>query len=645
MGIRSPTTSWGRATTTSSLETEYHTYDVTSLLTSGSNTLGVQVGNGMELRSRSATNSVTGRTSPYAYNVSAATGSGTLVAPAAIGDTRVRPSSTSNFSVGRTINVDTGNGGDNLESRTITGVFPAASTTLVVPAAAGDTNVKVASVNNIGVGTTLNIDTGANLETVTTTAVGTGAGSTTLVAPAASGDTNVKVASVSGFAPGGTINVDAGGNLETATISSVGTAAGAATTTFAAATAGDTNVKVSSISGFAVGEQMSVDTGANLETVTVTAVGTQGRRPPWPPPPPPWPSPPPRCWRADHRRRLRHPVADNTGFTAGHDDRHRHGRQRRERDQVASTATTGIVVPLYPATPTRRSPTGSGAPRPAPAAPRPDLPAQELHGRRPGPGDARAAAHQRRRLGLHLRQRHQLSGRPRTVTTAGATRTLVDIASCSCPATTSSPCGDQQPQRSGSAIGALRSTTSSGLTRYVSDTSWKALAGNPATGPAGWTTASRSTTPRGATPSSARLRRSPWDTTDTDRRPARPPTRSPSARPSPTRTPRVQSSARHHPAGVTNLKVASVTGFSAGQSITIDTGTSTETATISAVGTAGADRHRPHPVRTDDARPHRRGRRRTIVAPAGATNIKVASVTGFAVGDTMTIDTGAPLRR
>ena len=30
-----------------------------------------------------------------------------------------------------------------------------------------------------------------------------------------------------------------------------------------------------------------------------------------------------------------------------------------------------------------------------------------------------------------------------------------------------------------------------------------------------------------------------------------------------------------------------------------------------------------------------------VVAPAGATNIKVASVTGFAVGDTMLIDTGA----
>jgi non-reducing end alpha-L-arabinofuranosidase len=75
-------------------------------------------------------------------------------------------------------------------------------------------------------------------------------------------------------------------------------------------------------------------------------------------------------------------------------------------------------------------------------------------------------------------------------------------------------------------------------------------------------------------------------------------------------------------AGATNIKVAGVADFAAGQTIMIDTGASLETAVIATVGTAGA----------------------TTVGAAtnvGATVIPVASGAGFSVGQTITIDSGA----
>ena len=75
-------------------------------------------------------------------------------------------------------------------------------------------------------------------------------------------------------------------------------------------------------------------------------------------------------------------------------------------------------------------------------------------------------------------------------------------------------------------------------------------------------------------------------------------------------------------AGATNIKVASVADFGAGQTIMIDTGANLETAVIATVGTAGA----------------------TTVGAAtdvGATVIPVASATGFSAGQTITIDSGA----
>jgi hypothetical protein len=76
--------------------------------------------------------------------------------------------------------------------------------------------------------------------------------------------------------------------------------------------------------------------------------------------------------------------------------------------------------------------------------------------------------------------------------------------------------------------------------------------------------------------------------------------------------------------GVPNIKVASVAGFAAGQPIRIDTGTRLEGAIIATVGTAGG---------TTVA---------TAVSP-GATEIPVANVIGFSAGQAITIGSGAHL--
>jgi hypothetical protein len=74
--------------------------------------------------------------------------------------------------------------------------------------------------------------------------------------------------------------------------------------------------------------------------------------------------------------------------------------------------------------------------------------------------------------------------------------------------------------------------------------------------------------------------------------------------------------------GATNIKVASVADFGAGQTIMIDTGANLETAVIATVGTAGAA---------------------TVGAATtvGATVIPVTSAGGFNAGQTITVDSGA----
>ncbi len=72
-------------------------------------------------------------------------------------------------------------------------------------------------------------------------------------------------------------------------------------------------------------------------------------------------------------------------------------------------------------------------------------------------------------------------------------------------------------------------------------------------------------------------------------------------------------------AGSNNIKVANVTGFSAGQKIIIGAGINRESAVIKTLGTTG-------------------GTTVGTATPAGAKSIPVASAEGFSAGQTITID-------
>ena len=150
-------------------------------------------------------------------------------------------------------------------------LWTAGSSTLSLPAAPGDTNLKLGSVANFVPGDTLEVDQ----ETATIAAVGTQSRSTTLFGAAAPGDTNVKVAATTGIANGDTLRIDIGGATESVTVSNVGTQ-GRATTLAAAASAGATNVKVASVTGLAAGDTLLVDSGAAQESRTIATVGTAG---------------------------------------------------------------------------------------------------------------------------------------------------------------------------------------------------------------------------------------------------------------------------------------------------------------------------------------------------------------------------------
>ncbi len=109
---------------------------------------------------------------PVAINaVTPAGGDSTLVADAKPGDTTLFVASTSNFTVGDTINIGTS------ESGTVTEVGNANSTTLASPATAGDTNIKVASTGGrrnpyFQIGDTIIIGSSADHESAVVASVG-----------------------------------------------------------------------------------------------------------------------------------------------------------------------------------------------------------------------------------------------------------------------------------------------------------------------------------------------------------------------------------------------------------------------------------------------------------------------------------------
>jgi hypothetical protein len=170
---------------------------------------------------------------------------------------------------------------------------------LAVPAHAGDTSISVRSTTGMSVGDTISIDTGSNAETRKIVSVGTAAAtSTTLWQPLPEGplitipvgSTNVPVTSTSGFVVGEKIAIGYGATYptvakaleqyEVATVTAVGKSG---TQAFLAvdAPAGATNIQVTSVANISVGDKIRLDidsVGHGIETVTVTRVGTQANR-------------------------------------------------------------------------------------------------------------------------------------------------------------------------------------------------------------------------------------------------------------------------------------------------------------------------------------------------------------------------------
>jgi hypothetical protein len=92
---------------------------------------------------------------------------------------------------------------------------------------------------------------------------------TALAAAADAGTTNIKVASVAGFGVGQTIRIDTGANLEIAMIASVGTAG--ATTVGTATDVGATVIPVAGMTGIRVGQTITIGSGTNYETAVVVS--------------------------------------------------------------------------------------------------------------------------------------------------------------------------------------------------------------------------------------------------------------------------------------------------------------------------------------------------------------------------------------
>ena len=174
-----------------------------------------------------------------------------------------------------------------------------ANSGLAVPARAGDRTIHVRSTAGMSVGDTIEIDTGSAVETRKIASIGTAAGNnTTLWQPLPDGpvitvpvgSTNVPVTSVNGFKVGEKIGIGSGATYptvakaveqyEVVTVTDVGKP-GTQAWLSADAKAGDTNIKVSSVANISVGDKIRLDidsVGHGIETVTVKRVGTQSAR-------------------------------------------------------------------------------------------------------------------------------------------------------------------------------------------------------------------------------------------------------------------------------------------------------------------------------------------------------------------------------
>lgn len=216
-----------------------------------------------------------------------------LAVDAHAGDSTVYVRSTTDLSVGDTVEIDTG---ATVETRKIQTIGTAAgnATTLwqplpegpVITIPVGSTNVPVTSVDGFKVGQKIGIGYGATYptiakaqeryEVVTVTAVGKQGTQAFLGVDAPAGATNIKVTSVANITAGDQIRLDidtVGHGIETVTVTRVGTQSNR-TTLAVDAGVGATSIKVRTANGFVVGDKLTVGTPANQETVTINSVGT-----------------------------------------------------------------------------------------------------------------------------------------------------------------------------------------------------------------------------------------------------------------------------------------------------------------------------------------------------------------------------------
>ncbi len=218
-----------------------------------------------------------------------------LAVPAHAGDTTLNIRSTTGMSVGDTVEIDTGS---NVETRKIAAIGTAAGTptTLwqpvpdgpVITVPVGSTNVPVTSTAGFAVGEKIALGYGATYpavakgtekyEVATVTSVGKPGTQSYLALDAPAGATNIQVLSAANISVGDKIRLDidsVGHGIETVTVTKVGTEANH-TNLAAHASAGSGNIKVRNTRGFSVGDKIMVGTPTNNQTVTINEVGTAG---------------------------------------------------------------------------------------------------------------------------------------------------------------------------------------------------------------------------------------------------------------------------------------------------------------------------------------------------------------------------------
>jgi hypothetical protein len=218
-----------------------------------------------------------------------------LAVPARAGDATLYLRNTTGMKAGDTVAIGDG---ANAETRKIANPGTAVSnhTILwqplpdgpVITIPAGSTNVPVASIAGFAVGQEIALGYGATYpavardmeqyEVATVTAVGKPGTQAYLATDATAGATNIKVTSVADISVGDNIRLDidsVGHGIETVTVTHVGDKASQTNLT-ENVSAGTTKIKVRRAAGFAVGDKITVGTPASQEAVTVTAVSGAG---------------------------------------------------------------------------------------------------------------------------------------------------------------------------------------------------------------------------------------------------------------------------------------------------------------------------------------------------------------------------------